>query len=185
MRTARPKPTEHVFPGTVVIDSREGLPYAFTGIVSDAKDGRLPVRVTTIVRGLPSGDYSLEGFENRVAVERKSLGDLFSTLGGSRDRFQRELARLAEMEHAAVVIEAEWSTIYRTPPERSQLPPKNVLRSVIAWQQRFPSIHWHFVPGRAFAERLTFRILERFWKTRNTSLERQKGQPKVSQVSPS
>ena len=38
-----------------------------------------------------------------------------------------------------------------------------VVRSAIAWQQRHPRVHWWFVPGRDFAEKLTFRILERYY----------------------
>ncbi|MDE2097140.1 MAG: ERCC4 domain-containing protein, partial [Patescibacteria group bacterium] len=119
---------------------------------------------------LKSGDYSLLGFENRIAIERKSLSDLFSTLGQGRDRFHRELERLAATDYqfAAVVCEADWATVLASPPERSMLRPKTVFRSVIAWQIRYPLVHWWFCPGRAFAEKVTFRLLERFWKEQQT-----------------
>jgi hypothetical protein len=35
---------------------------------------------------------------------------------------------------------------------------------VIAWQQRYPRVHWWLCPGRAFAEVTTYRILERYWR---------------------
>jgi hypothetical protein len=99
-----------------------------------------------------------------VAIERKSLADLYSTLGQGRQRFARELERLNGYEFTAVVVEAEWSVVIGSPPAYSQLLPKTVYRSVIAWQVRYPKVHWWFVPGRDFAEVTTFRLLERYWK---------------------
>lgn len=52
-----------------------------------------------------------------------------------------------------------------TPPiVRSQLRPKTIFRSVIAWQQRHPTVHWWFCPSRRMAEIATLRILERLWR---------------------
>jgi ERCC4-type nuclease len=153
-----------VTPYVVVIDTREQHNYDFGGIVSDASTGRKPVLVQTRRAGLKSGDYSVDGFEDEVAVERKSAHDLFNTLGQDRKRFERELARLGAMRFAAVVVEAEWSEILNDPPPRSRLNPKTVFRSVVAWQQRWPAVHWWQCPGRAFAEVATFRMLERYWR---------------------
>jgi ERCC4-type nuclease len=51
---------------TVVVDTREQEPYTFD-----------PRSVTVIRRALPAGDYSIEGHEDSVAVERKtSFGSL-------------------------------------------------------------------------------------------------------------
>jgi ERCC4-type nuclease len=153
-----------IVPFAVAIDTREQRPYAFGGLVSDAKERRRPLVVPTEIRTLRSGDYSIVGHEDAIAIERKSLADLYGTLGQGRDRFVRELERLARLSFAAVVIEAEWSEIIGSPPGLSGLNPKTVLRSVIAWQQRYPRIHWWPCPERRFAEVLTYRILERWWK---------------------
>jgi hypothetical protein len=115
-------------------------------------------------RGLRTGDYSLRGYEARVAVERKSLQDVYHTLGQRRACFQRELARLNEMDFAAVVVEASWEAILRDPPERSRLRPKVVYRSVLAWGQRYPRVHWYMMGNRRLAEVTTLRILERFYR---------------------
>ncbi len=155
-----------LFPGTIVIDSREQRFYKFEGMISDARDGRRPLVVPCVMKGLRSGDYSLEGHEDRIAIERKSLADAYGTFGRGRGRFQRELARLNEMPYAAVIVEAEWSVVFRDPPERAKLPPKTLYRSIIAWQQRFPRVHWWFVPNRIFAERTVLRIFERYLKDR-------------------
>lgn len=153
-----------VAPFAVVVDTREQLPWTFAGIRADADQGGGNLVVPVVVSCLPAGDYSVHGHAARVAVERKSKADLFSTIGQGRDRFVRELERLAGYEFAAVVVEAEWSEIYNSPPPHTQLKPKTVFRSVLAWQQRYPRVHWHFWPGRAAAEVVAYRVLERWWK---------------------
>jgi hypothetical protein len=177
-------------PFSIIIDTREQTPFSFLSITvdqqysgvrskpqsrqsqqsqhiqigqdaTDAETWTIPM-----IRGtLQQGDYGIEGMAARVAVERKSAADLFGTLSSGRKRFVRELERLQERcEFAAVVVEADWQTLFSTPPEYSRLPPRNVFRSVVAYQQRYPRVHWWFCPGRRFAELTTFRVLERFWR---------------------
>jgi len=57
-------------------------------------------------RALPAGDYSVEGLEERVAVERKSLDDFVSTVIHGRARFRNELRKLAGYRAACIVVEA-------------------------------------------------------------------------------
>lgn len=153
-------------PFTVVVDSREQLPYRFCGLQSDAKHKHKPILVQCLTKTLASGDYSIEGLEHEIAVERKSLADLFGTLGSGRERFERELERLSKMNHAAVVIESSWHEILHSPPRESKLLPKTVFRSIAAWSQEFPTIHWWPMGDRIHAESATFRILERYWRKR-------------------
>ena len=172
-----------LFPLAVIVDSREQLPFSFGGLRADGAvygPARKTAGATLIVelcRGtLSAGDYSLAGYESRVTVERKSIADLFNTLGQGRERFVRELARLNDtFDHAAVVVEADWSTILHAPPRFTELRPKTVMRSVIAWQQQFPGIHWWFLPDRRHAEITTFRILERFWRNEQAKKRRDIG----------
>ncbi len=82
-------------PVTIVIDTREQEYYSF--------DPRL---AATVRRALSAGDYSIDGLENTVAVERKSLDDFVSTVIHSRARFRKELRKLAEYRAACVVVEA-------------------------------------------------------------------------------
>ena len=152
-----------IFPATVKIDTREQLGFTFADIYADAAQGRKLLTIPMVVGTLQSGDYSLEGFENLVACERKSIDDLFSTIAHGRKRFEAELSRLNGMKYAAVVVEGDWQAILADPPPvRSQLPGKIVFRSVLAWTQRYPNCHWFMMPSRRLAEVTTFRILERF-----------------------
>lgn len=153
-----------LFPVDVLIDQREKQPYEFHGLFTDKADGSRPLVIGWHTCHLETGDYTLEGYAHRVAVERKSLEDLYCTLGQNRDRFEAELRRLNGLDFACVVVESEWSRILYEPPPLSQLRPKTVSRSVIAWQQRYPRVHWWALPDRKHAEAWTFRILHRFWK---------------------
>ena len=101
---------------------------------------------------LPTGDYSIEGLEDQVTIERKSLADPFGTIGGLRKRFQRELKRMTSFKYAAVVIEADWPTIYQSPPPCFELSPKSVRGSVIAWNIRHRVMFWT-MPDRLWAEK--------------------------------
>ena len=78
---------------TIVIDTREQLPYSFN-----------PGRV--VHRALPAGDYSVEGYETAIAVERKSIDDFVQSVIRDRERFKRELAKLCDYTHACIVVEA-------------------------------------------------------------------------------
>ena len=82
----------------IVIDTREQNPLTFS-------------HDETISACLPTGDYSLEGYEHRIAVERKSPQDLFATLGGGHGRFRRELARARGYDYFAILIEAPFAHV--------------------------------------------------------------------------
>ena len=165
-RQRPPRPTVITCPFTVVCDSREQLSYQFSGLRADADQHRLPLQINVVRGCVPSGDYSILGCESLVAVERKSLEDCYNTIGQHRKRFTRELDRLQLLQHSAVVVEAEWSQILTQPPQHSRLPPKNVSRSILAWQQSHPRTHWIMAVNRDHAEQVTFRILDRWWRNR-------------------
>lgn len=146
------------------------VPYDFSDLERDKADGSGILGVRTVTGTLRSGDYSLRGFEHRLAVERKSPQDMYSTISQGRERFERELERMSLMDFAAVVIECTELELYCDPPVRSQLPPKIVSRSIDAWRVRY-GVHF-IAPGpRRLAEVKTFRLLERFAKEHATQDE--------------
>lgn len=174
-------------PFTVIVDTREQSPYQFRTFKADAKHKTpsglprplfIPVETAT----LKTADYSIKGFESEIAVERKSLTDLFGTLGSGRERFERELQRLSQFQIAHIVIESDWRTILESPPERTKLSPKSVFRSINAWEQEFPTIHWQFMGMRAIAEHKTFRILERFWNQKQKAIAEENPQSGVTSM---
>lgn len=150
-------------PFTVIVDGREQLPYRFEGLRADAARKRRPLEIPLERRNLSAGDYSIKGMEDLVAIERKTLEDLYSTLGQRREQFEREHDRLAELAFAAVVIEANWETILKEPPEQARLHPKVIQRTFISWQQKY-GVPWWTMGSRRLAEGVTFRTLEMFWR---------------------
>lgn len=80
---------------TVVVDSREQIPWVFDPAVFDV-----------VHKALPAADYSLAGAEERIAIERKTLEDFVNTSIRYRDRFGEELSKLESYEFAAVIVEA-------------------------------------------------------------------------------
>ena len=151
-----------VCPFVIAVDSREQWPYRFTGLHADADQGHVPIVVATTRAYLETGDYTIPGFETEIAVERKSLADLYSTLGSRRVPFAAEHERLAAMQHAIVVVEADWFDVAMPPPGRSQLSPKTVFRTAVSWQVRY-QVPWIMAGTRRFAEIWTFRFLEKSW----------------------
>lgn len=150
-------------PFTILIDGREKAPYRFTGLRADASQDNRPLIVPTEWQHLATGDYTIRGLESAVCVERKSLEDLYCTLGSGRARFEREHERMATLKRAIVVIESTWFETINWPPERSQLAPKSVMRTAISWFVRY-GVPWIFAEDRRFAEIYTFRFLEKCWK---------------------
>ena len=152
-------------PFTIAIDTREQAPYYFNNIQAGSDKSYRPLEIQTARVTLQQGDYSIVGHESHVAIERKSKADLFGTLSIGRERFQRELERLKDcVKWSAVVVECEWSDILNNPPEFSGLHPQSIVGTVLAWMQRYPTIHWLFLPGRQQAEATCLKILERTWK---------------------
>ena len=157
----------HPLPYAIIIDSREQSPFDFRDLPADKKEGGGYIIVQTKRQALRTGDYSIEGMEERISIERKSIEDLFNCVGNDRDRFERQLMRLNELEKPFLVVEADWARIAKG-CVHSKLQPKTVIRSVIAWQMNyFPKVHWWFCSGKREAELCTFRILDRFWKTKD------------------
>lgn len=162
-------------PFTILIDSNEQQPFEFAGIRSDAKQDHRILDVQTRWQCLgrhPNqlGDYSVDGFVGRVHVERKSVKDCQGTIlgwGGSRDRFELELANLAAIEAPLIVVEGSLETVLRTSNDHRtrehQVTAKQLMRSILAFQMDY-RVPWVFADSRRLAEVVTFRWLERFWK---------------------
>lgn len=79
----------------IIVDTREQVPWTFEG-----------QSVTTKRATLEAGDYSVAGFETRIAIERKSLEDWTGTVIRDRKRFYRELELLRSYPFRCVIVEA-------------------------------------------------------------------------------
>lgn len=183
-------------PFTILIDSQEKNPFGFHNIRLDS--GETPHRIKKLIAagevdqgdvswsvrtkwkglGAGMGDYSIEGFEGRAHIERKSLEDACNTIlsfGDRKERFERELTSLADMPCSAVVIECSWSECLasvqshgvRSVEENRKL----LFRQSMAWQQDY-AVPWYWCDSRAMAELVTFRLLKRYWDKDRAELKR-------------
>lgn len=136
----------------IIVDSREKAPFTF--------QSKLYAGVTAIEGTLQSGDYSLAGLADRVAIERKSLPDLVQCLSKERSRFERELQRAQGLEFFAVVIEASWQQL-ALGEYHSKLTSHSACQSVAAFMARY-RVPFHFAGSRAAAEYCTWSLLKQY-----------------------
>ena len=98
----------------IVVDTREQTPLE-PFIIEKSERVYLP----TLRAKLDVGDYSIDGHEDVVMLERKSIPDLYSTLTAGRERFCAELLRAVAANRADpkkyarryVVIEGGWNDL--------------------------------------------------------------------------
>lgn len=181
-----------VKPPIVVVDTREQTPW----IASIWREGRR-VLLPVVRRALVAGDYTIEGYEAEIAIERKSLADWIGTMFGSStdalgeratswERFRREIQRaivgvpdndppVLPLQRFLVIVEASREDV-KAHRYRSQVLPQSVLgRSDSVFADHGVPVIWaggeENGEGRKEAERLAMWTLVRWWEGR----ERMKG----------
>ena len=82
-------------------------------------------------RGLPLGDYSIQGMEDTCVVERKDLADLIQSFTTNRPVFVRRLQRMSQRPHSLLVVTAPLSEIKSEYPYRGASP-NRITQSLIA-----------------------------------------------------
>lgn len=85
----------------VIIDTREQQPWEFE-------------RVAYANRKLDTGDYSVEGYENLLCVERKkSVGEIATNI--TEKRFKDVLERMQQYKYSFLIMEFDLEDIYQFP----------------------------------------------------------------------
>jgi ERCC4-type nuclease len=138
--------SEEVTP-VILVDDREKLP--------------LPMPNARVQR-LATADYSLENLTEVVAVERKSLVDLYGCIGQNRENFELELERLAKFPYPAIVIEANFPDLL-IPPPHSDVHPHSAVGSLIAWSVKHRIPVW-LAGDRRMATSIVHKILTKALK---------------------
>lgn len=138
-------------PMRLIIDTREQAPFTFTKFIG----------VVTERAALLTGDYSLPGFEDKAAIERKSLEDLIGCLmGENRNRFERELVRASRYDLFCVVVESSLDDVSKG-RYRSGMKSHAALQSIIALQVRY-RVPFIWAGNRRGAEYITYSLLEKY-----------------------
>lgn len=122
----------------VVCDTREKPQFRWT-FPQDDFFGK------TIFQKLDTGDYSLLGYENTIAIERKkSVGELAGNV--TQTRFTKELLRLKEIEYTYLLLEFNLDDILSFPvnsgiPKKMwsklRVGPKFILKHLSLYQEEY------------------------------------------------
>jgi len=127
----------------LLVDTRERYPFKFAR-----------QQASTVRRALPAGDYGVErDGEVLAVVERKAVDDFTRSLADGSLAF--ELAHLAAMDRAAVVVEGRYGALLR----QEHVQPGWLLDLVARLQVRYPAVPIVFADSRPLAEEWTFRFL--------------------------
>jgi hypothetical protein len=148
-------------PFTIIIDTREQIAWEF-GFHNTAK------------KKLDTGDYSIEGFENILAIERKkSVSEIATNL--SESRFKDVLQRLSQIKHAYMVFEFSIDEVYNF-PVGSDIPKKMwdklkisgnyIIKRLIEIQLEY-NIQIIFCDDASNAERFSVSLMKRIYERYN------------------
>jgi ERCC4-type nuclease len=116
-----------VFPKdfVLVIDTREQNPLCGN------------VKGLTVCRDtLQNGDYSIRGFEDRFAVERKKVSDFYTFVGRERRRTVEKLKRFKQIDFSGLVIEASLDELL-TPQMYTQVSPETARQFLVSVNVRY------------------------------------------------
>ena len=130
----------------ILIDTREQLPYQF--------------QAPAIKGTLHTGDYSVAGLEDHIAIERKSLNDLIGCLCTGRERFEKELFRGRALDFFALVVECSLTDIV-SGNFRSKMTPRSAIQSLLTFSVRY-RLPVFFVENRKYGARVTESLLLKY-----------------------
>lgn len=134
----------------IIRDSREQNGYSFEQFPD----------VVAITGTLTTGDYSLAGFTDKVAIERKELSDLLGCLTHDRERFTRELERLRGFASAAIIVEAPLIIIEQG-RYRSRMPAQSAIQSIISIMANY-RMPFYFAQDSRAGERFVIDFLRHY-----------------------
>jgi len=129
----------------IIVDTREQKPYDFGAILTEKCC-------------LRAGDYSIQGLEQSIAVERKTVDDFVSSIIHERERFFAELSLLQAYDHACIVVESNLTDILAA-RYHSKTHPSSVLGTIVSIHLRF-GIPVFLCDDRAGGQIFTLRYLK-------------------------
>ena len=115
-------------------------------------------------RKLDVGDYAIAGLEDTIMVERKTLGDLWNTLGRTENykRFLREMDRAKDHRLKYLVIEATLADInggYRF----SKIKAANIHAKLISLQVKH-NVHVIFAGRKDLAQAWVRKLFDKLFR---------------------
>lgn len=140
---------------SIIVDTREQKPWSFAGC-------------NTINRKLDTGDYSIDGLEDILCIERKnSVSEIANNI--SETRFKAEIIRMQEYLYKYILLEFSLqdvlnypvgSTVPRHMWSRIKIKPAFILKYITEMQIKH-NIHVLFCDNPSAANEIAFSICKR------------------------
>jgi hypothetical protein len=130
----------------IIVDSREQKPFHFE-------------EHTLIESKLEYGDYSLHP-NNKLAIERKSLTDLYGTLSGGKERFEREIEKAKKLEgYIVVVVESTINNMMYQKQKFGKASGDFIAHNMRQLLRKYDNLQFVFCENREDARNKTLHIL--------------------------
>jgi len=143
---------------TIIIDTREQKPWSFENY-------------TIANQKLDTGDYSIEGLENLLAIERKrNISEFANNI--TEKRFKDVINRLSKIKHSFILFEFDFEKVVTYPigsdiPKRLwqkiRVSPAYILKNIIDLQVNH-NIHVMFCGNSKNAEIIATAIMKKVYK---------------------
>jgi len=141
---------------TIIRDTREkaGHGYKFRASANCNKMETIKLDV---------GDYSIEGYEDVIMVERKTIDDLWGTLTQGRDRFMREMERAKDHKVKYLIIEGSVADVNKG-IRYSKVRPEYIFANLISLEIKH-GVHVIFTSKRVdIAQAYVRRLLKKLFQ---------------------
>ena len=143
---------------SICIDTREQDPlFKETNDYVEYKKYRFNIKK----KALRTGDYSIEGLENIIVIERKRKDEIFGNLGADRERLIREMERMQTIRFPIMVLETSLADIMKG-SDVSLVHPNNVVSTLISFMFKYRT-QILFADNKEAAKMMTFYLLAKFY----------------------
>uniref|UniRef100_A0A6M3KVA0 Putative nuclease n=1 Tax=viral metagenome TaxID=1070528 RepID=A0A6M3KVA0_9ZZZZ len=128
---------------------------------------------------MKTADYSIEGHESSILIERKSVDDLVSSVTRGHRKLEAEHQRmLAVVESggfACLICEGSFSEIdEELRCDGRDNVAETLMGCAASWPQRY-RVPWYFAGDRRRAELLGFRVLWKWWNENHEAVSNNNG----------
>lgn len=152
-------------PFTIIKDSREQDGYSF-----EPSDSRYHICKGMITKKLDTGDYSIEGLEDKLCIERKaSVTEFANNIGQDKIRFMQEIERMKTFKYRFMIFEFSLSDVMNFPEgsginqsdwDKVKVTNKYMLKTIMEFQL-YHDIHVIFCDSKKNAKWAVLSILKR------------------------
>lgn len=103
----------------VIQDTHEQMPWSF----------EFYPEIEVVKKSLKTGDYTLQGMEDILTIDRKrNVGEISHNLGVEKTRFEKELTRMMDIKYSHIMCEFSIANVLEFPVNSGI--PKNLWKNI-------------------------------------------------------